>query len=105
MICNKSYIKLDKDDRTGAVPGGENLRINGNKIFEIKRTLVYAFIYEGVANLSQADGIVTLKYANGSDIEIKLDNHINGQIMCAIAIIKNQNNEIFKIAFLVEYFK
>ncbi|MGO0916362.1 GPR endopeptidase, partial [Clostridioides difficile] len=38
-----------------------NLRINGNKIKDIKRILIYAFIYEGVANWSEADGIVTIK--------------------------------------------
>lgn len=104
-IRNKPYVKLDKDDRTGAAVGGENLRINGNKLSEIKRILVYAFIYEGVAKWSEADGIVTLKYTNGSDIEVKLDEHKNGQIMCAIAMIENQNDETFKIERLVEYFK
>ena len=44
------YIALDGDDRTGANSDGENLRINGNRISEIKRILVYTFIYEGVAN-------------------------------------------------------
>ena len=98
------YIKLDGDDRTGSVTGGENLRINGNKISEIKRVLVYAFIYEGVANWSQADGVVSLKYPAGPEIEVKLDEHQNGQIMCAIAMIENVNNETFKVERLVEYF-
>lgn len=98
------FIELDGDDRTGASAGGENLRINGNKITEIDRVLVFAFIYEGVANWSQADGIVTLKYPNGADIEVKLDEHRNGQKMCAIAMIENVNNETFKVERLVEYF-
>lgn len=98
------YVQLDADDRTGSATGGENLRINGNKISEIKRVLVYAFIYEGVANWSQADGVVTLKYPAGPDIEVKLDEHKNGQIMCAIAMIENVNDETFKVERLVEYF-
>jgi tellurite resistance protein TerA len=98
------YIELDGDDRTGAVSGGENLRINGNKISEIKRVLIYSFIYEGVANWSQADGVVTIKYPAGPNIEVKLDEHINGQIMCAIAMIENVKNETFKVERLVEYF-
>lgn len=98
------YIELDGDDRTGAVAGGENLRINGNKISEIKRVLVYSFIYEGVANWSQADGVVTLKYPSGPDIVVRLDEHRNGKIMCAIAMIENVNNETFKVQRLVEYF-
>lgn len=98
------FIELDGDDRTGAVSGGENLRINGNKIADIKRVLVYSFIYEGVANWSEADGVVTLKYPNGADIEVRLNEHRNGKIMCAIAMIENVNNETFKVQRLVEYF-
>ncbi|GIN63861.1 hypothetical protein J27TS8_38540 [Robertmurraya siralis] len=99
------YIQLDGDDRTGAVTGGENLRINGDKVAEIKRILVYSFIYEGVANWSQADGVITLKYPAGPDIEVKLDEHRNGKIMCAIAMIENVNDTTFKVERLVEYFK
>lgn len=98
------YMELDGDDRTGSSVGGENLRINGNKISEIKRILVYTFIYEGVANWSEADGVVTLKYPAGPDIEVKLDEHRNGNTMCAIAMFENVNNETFKIERLVEYF-
>ena len=54
-LSKPPYISLDGDDRTGAVSTGENLRIDGNKIAEIKRILVYTFIYEGVANWQQAD--------------------------------------------------
>lgn len=99
------YIELDGDDRTGSVSGGENLRINGNNITDIKRILVYSFIYKGVANWAEADGVVTLKYPAGPDIEVKLDEHRTGQIMCAIATIENVNNETFKIERLVEYYK
>lgn len=98
------FMELDGDDRTGSSVGGENLRINGNKISDIKRVLVYSFIYEGVANWSQADGIVTLKYPAGPEIEVKLDEHRNGKIMCAIAMIENVRNETFKVERLVEYF-
>lgn len=98
------YVMLDGDDRTGAVTTGENLRINGAKIADIQRVLVYAFIYEGAANWSEADGVVTLKYPGGADIEVRLDEHRNGKIMCAIAMIENVNNETFRVERLVEYF-
>lgn len=97
------YVQLDADDRTGAATGGENLRINGDKISEIKRILVYTFIYEGIANWSQADGVVTLSYPNGADIEVRLDEHRNGTGMCAIAMIENVG-DTFKVERLVEYY-
>lgn len=98
------YIALDGDDRTGAVAGGENIRINGNYIYEFKRILVFAFIYEGVANWAQADGVVTIKQAGSPDIEVKLDEHDSRKIMCAIALIENVKNETFSVERVVRYF-
>ena len=98
------YIQLDGDDRSGAVSGGENLRINGNKIAQIKRIVVYAFIYEGVANWAQADGVVTLSYPGGQDIVVRLDESRSNAVMCAIAMIENVDNETFRVQRLVEYF-
>lgn len=69
------YIALDGDDRTGAAAAGENLRINGNQIANIKRILVYTFIYEGVANWQQADATVTIKYPGAEDLVVKMDSY------------------------------
>jgi len=98
------YITLDGDNRTGAVSGGENIRINGDRIPEFKRILVFAYIYEGVANWAQADGVITIKQPGGPDIEVRMDEHDNRKIMCAIALIDNVNNETFSVERLVKYF-
>lgn len=98
------YIALDGDDRTGAVAGGENLRINGDQIPQFKRILVYAFIYKGVANWAQADGVVTIKQPGGPDIVVKLDEHDKSKIMCAIALIENVGNETLSVERVVRYF-
>lgn len=103
-LTYEPYIALDHDDRTGAVKGGENLRINGNKITKFKRILVYAFIYEGAANWAEVDGVVTLKQQNGPDIEVRLDEHRKGKRMCAIALLENVNNETMSVKKVVEYF-
>ncbi|WP_420832540.1 TerD family protein [Paenibacillus periandrae] len=98
------YISLDGDDRTGVKANGENLRINGNKVGQIKRILVFAFIYEGVNNWSQADGVVTIKQAGGPDIEVRLDQHDNRKGTCAIAMIENVDGQTFSIKRLVKYY-
>jgi len=103
-LTQPPYTALDGDDRTGTITSGENLRINGSKITEIERILVFAFIYEGVTNWSEADGVVTLKQSGGPDIVVNLDEHNNRQGMCAIALIRNVNNETFSIERLVQYF-
>lgn len=98
------YISLDGDDRTGAVSNGENLRINGDKLSEFKCILVYTFIYEGIANWNQADGVVTLKQPSGPDIIVALDEHDTSKKMCAIALIENVNDQTLSVKRLVQFF-
>lgn len=98
------YIHLDQDDRTGASKNGENLRINGNKLHEFKRILIFAYIYDGVANWSQVDGVVTIKQQDGPDIVVRMDEHRNGLGMCAVAMLENVQDQTFRIEKLVKYF-
>ncbi len=97
------YVMLSGDDRTGAWAQGENLRINGEHIRQIRRALVYAFIYEGIRNWSQANAVVTIKQSGAPDIVIELDEHHDGKIMCAIALFDNIGNT-FSVQRLVQYF-
>ena len=98
------YIALDGDDRTGSVTTGENLRINGNKIAEIKRVLVYTFIYEGVANWQQADAVVTIKYPGAEDLTVKMDSYNSSNIMCGLALLENVNDETFSVEKIVQFY-
>lgn len=82
------WIKLDKDDRSGAVSEGENLFISGDHSAQIKRIAVFAFIYEGAPNWSTAGGIVTIHQPQGAPITIALDETRDGARMCAICIIE-----------------
>ena len=99
------FIALDGDDRTGAAIGGENLRVNGGQIAYIRRILVYTFIYEGVDNWQQADGIVTVKCPGSEDIVVRMDEYGSKLGMCAIALLENQNNETFSVEKVVRFFK
>lgn len=99
------YVSLDGDDRTGASEAGENLRINGDRVSEIKRILVYTFIYEGVANWQQADATVTIKYPGAEDIIVKMDTYNSSQIMCGLALFQNVNNETFSVEKIVQFYQ
>lgn len=85
---------LDGDDRSGTSSGGENLFVNLAHVSEIRRILVFAFIYEGVPNWAAADGVVTLYPASGPEIEVRLDEHDPRSPMCAIAMIENTGGEL-----------
>ena len=98
------YIALDGDDRTGEVSGGENLRVNGAKISEIERILIYTFIYEGAANWKEADGVVTVKCPGSRDVIVRMDEYDTQQTMCAIAMLENINDETFSVEKLVKFF-
>ena len=98
------WIALDGDDRTGANAAGENMRINGAKIADIQRVLVYTFIYEGAANWQTANGVVTLRYPGNEDIIVRMDEYNNARRMCAIALLENNGGDEFTVEKQVTFF-
>ncbi len=103
-LTKPPFIALDGDDRTGASSAGENLRINGNRVSDIKRVLIYTFIYEGVANWQQADAVVTIQYPGAEDLVVKMDNYNTNNKMCALALLENVNDETFSVEKAVQFY-
>ena len=99
------FISLDGDDRTGAAAAGENLRINGDKVAEIRRILVYTFIYEGIANWKQADAVVTIKYPGAEDIVVRMDEFNSKDIMCGLVLFENRDDVTFSVEKIVRFFQ
>jgi tellurite resistance protein TerA len=87
-------IRLDGDDRSGAAAGGENMFIDLSRVAEIRRILVFTFIYEGVPNWASADGVVTLHPASGPEIEVRLDEPDPSSPTCVIAMLENQGGDL-----------
>lgn len=104
-LVNPPYISLDGDDRTGTSTEGENLRVNSAMIPQIKRILVYTFIYEGAANWREAKGIVTVKCPGGKDIIVKMDEYGSDLTMCGIALLENKDGQSFSMEKVVRFFK
>ncbi|WP_129140462.1 TerD family protein [Modicisalibacter coralii] len=97
------YIFLDGDDRTGAVNAGENLYINGKHWSDVKRVMIFAFIYEGVPNWAQTDGRVVIKTPDQPEIEIRMDASGSQQNFCVIAMLENRDGALH-ISKEVNYF-
>ncbi|GEN28192.1 tellurium resistance protein TerA [Halovibrio variabilis] len=97
------YIFLDGDDRTGSVNQGENLYLNGQHWGDIKRVMIFAFIYEGVANWAQTNGRVSIKAPDQPEIEIRMDASGKNENFCVIAMLENQNGAL-NISKEVNYF-
>jgi tellurite resistance protein TerA len=87
-------VTLDGDDRTGTSTEGENLRIDLSRVAEIKRILVFTFIYQGAPNWAAADGVVTLFPASGPPVEVRLDESDPKARTCAIAMLENSGGDL-----------
>ena len=87
-------ICLDGDDRTGENTEGENLRIDLSRLREIRRILVFAYIYEGTPNWAGASAVVTLYPQGGAPIEIHLDEADPGARTCAIALLESTGTDV-----------
>lgn len=98
------YIQLMGDDRTGAVSDGEWLHINGKHWGDIRRVLVFAFIYEGAPNWRETDGVVTIYVPGQPPIEVRLNEEGGRLGMCAIALLENVAGGV-KVSRRVDFHK
>ncbi|MEO6352105.1 MAG: TerD family protein [Burkholderiaceae bacterium] len=97
------FVHLEGDDRSGTNTDGENLFINGDQLNQIKRILIFTFIYEGAPNWAATNGVVSIEAPGQAPVEVRLDNGTDAS-MCAIAMIENNGGKL-QITKLVEYFK
>ncbi len=91
---DEPFIQLMGDDRTGANADGEWLRINGAHWREIKRILIFAFIYEGAPNWHATDGVVTLYVPGQPEVEVRMNEEGGALGMCGIAMLENVNDTV-----------
>jgi tellurite resistance protein TerA len=96
------FIELDGDDRSGQSNDGENLFVNLDHIQEIKRFLVFAFIYEGATVWSTANGVVSVYPPSGAPVVVNLESH-DTKKMCAIALVTVDNGQV-SVERQVKYF-
>jgi tellurite resistance protein TerA len=88
------YVLLENDDRTGTSAGGENLWINLDFAAQIRRLMVFAFVYSGAGSFQGLDAVATLHPASGLPIEVRLDEAGFPATACAIATIENLGGEL-----------
>jgi tellurite resistance protein TerA len=87
------FVALDGDDRSGSSEGGENLTINLDHLDQIKRILVFAYIYEGTPNWAAAQAVVTMHPVGAAPVEIQLDETSTYKTV-ALALLENVNGEL-----------
>lgn len=101
---NAPYIALSGDERTGDKEGhDEYLLINGAKWDEIKRVLVYLYIYKGVPNWAEIKPQVVVDIPGEHDFYVTLTADCQTLCLCALAELENVRGGI-KLTNRTEYF-
>ncbi|WP_207938804.1 hypothetical protein [Actinomadura darangshiensis] len=88
------FIKLDKDDRTGAIEAGENLHINLDHMAQFRRILVFAEIYDGAEDFRGLDAIATLFPVGAPPIDMRMNDCVDASRDAVLALIENVNGEL-----------
>ncbi|MFD7336232.1 Tellurium resistance [Streptomyces violascens] len=82
------YVECSGDDRFGSA-SGETIFINLDHRDEIKRLLVFVYIYDQTPAFDRTHAKVTLYPSNGPRIEIELDERAPEARSCAVVSIEN----------------
>lgn len=98
------FIHHTGDSRTGASSDEkEKVEINGAKWDEIKRILIYTYIYEGEADWSTICPEIDISIPGYEPMAFTLTAHNDKLDMCAIAMLENVRGSI-KFTNQTEYF-
>ncbi|MFI5617548.1 Tellurium resistance [Streptomyces sp. NPDC051567] len=92
-INSPPYVKLSGDDRFGA-PSGETVFVNLDHADEIKRLLVFVYIYDQTPAFDRTHALVTLYPITGPRIEIALDERQPEARSCAVVSLERIKGEL-----------
>ena len=79
------YIWHKGDDRGVGSSSGETILVNPNGVSQIKRIIIYTFIYEGVAKWSETNAVVRVKVPGCEDVAVEMGIQNSNKRFCAIA--------------------
>ncbi|MGJ1405531.1 stress protein [Sphingobacterium siyangense] len=82
------------DDRGSSSGSGENIIVNPAGLKDLKRMVIYCFIYEGAARWQETNGVVTVKVPGNAEIEVQMGAQSSHSKFCAIAEILFSQNSI-----------
>lgn len=86
------------DDRTGGQSeSGETILVNPEGFKDIKRIIVYVFIYEGVARWGETNAVATVSVPNNPDVVVELGNQNDQKTFCALATIDFIGNNQIRV--------
>lgn len=98
------YIQLSGDERTGDSDGqDEYIRVNGMHWNDIKRILVYIYIYDGAPRWSMIKPQIVVDVPGEQDLYVTLKAHDDALCLCAVGELENIRGGI-RLTNRTEYF-
>lgn len=90
------------DDRSGA--GGENILVNPAGLSDLKRIIIYCFIYDGIVKWEETNAVVTIKVSGNPDIVVEMGKQYNSKKFCAIADVLIDSKNSITVKKLVSFY-
>ncbi|MFD7920506.1 Tellurium resistance [Streptomyces sp. NPDC059740] len=87
------YVQLSGDDRFGS-PSGETLYVNLDHSDEIRRLLIFVYIYDGTPAFDRTHAVVSLYPSSGPRVEIGLDERAPQARSCAVFMLENEKGDL-----------
>ncbi|MDD3020153.1 MAG: Tellurium resistance protein TerA [Alphaproteobacteria bacterium] len=101
---NPPYLSLSGDERTGNVQGDDEfIHLNGKHWPEIKRILIYVYIYQGAYDWAMVRPQIHIRIPDNNPMVVTLSSHQKGLGLCAIAGVDNVRDGM-RITNYTEYF-
>lgn len=99
------YIWHNGDDRGGGNHSGENISINPDHVNDIKRIIVYTFIYDGAARWNETDAVVKIEVPGAETVEVKMGQQNSDKKFCAIAQLDFNGDNSITVKKLITFHK
>lgn len=101
---NAPYIQLSHDERTGEAEGEDELiAVNGTKWDEIKRIVIYIYIYDGADSWATVKPQIQVRVPEEKPMIVSLGAKKQELSVCAVAGLENIRGGI-KMTNYLEYF-
>lgn len=97
------YIWHKGDDRGGSSESGETILVNPVGVPNIKRIIVYTFIYEGAAKWADTNAVVKVSVPGCEDIIVQMGQQTSTKKFCAIASIEMGSDNSMEVKKLVTF--
>ncbi len=100
---NPPYIWHTGDDRGDNESSRETIIVNAKGLAFIRRIIVYAYIYEGVAQWNLTDAVVNVNVPYQQSVTVKMGNTNDKRRFCAIAQLDFDNDNAITVKRLVSF--